>query len=212
MMNFQKKSKINLTMQTDWHNEDRQAAASIGDSTLSQLQEGSTRHIDSKHLSASPRHQLQYHQTMRCYTANEEGMQIRRSGKAADQRHDTLHSLPKQVQTQFFQNGYPQLSTIDLAKSFVAPEKHRYVATNRIANHTSPNHRSNPASFHSNPPLSAASSLVTYSEIAFTSPEAAIAATNARSQYLQHLMSSPLLGQQLESRARPLTVPDSSPR
>jgi hypothetical protein len=104
-----------------------------------------------------------------------------------------------------FHNPSRQLSTIDLIKDFVPPDGFSGASSRHTARLYSQQAVANSFKFVQ-PPTSVASSIATLPEISFSSPEAAMAASKARLEYIKHASVLPPLTH------RPFSVPESSPR
>lgn len=131
------------------------------------------------------------------------------SSSQCDIERSTLPFSPQHHESLSSHHHHAVVSKVDLAKHFVPPENHRIKSNQWPAT-------SQPASVltscFTKPPAAVASSVVNFSEINFSSPEAAAAAASARLAYISHSASLPPVIQGTKAQTRPLTVPESSPR
>lgn len=133
----------------------------------------------------------------------------RRQSSQCDIERSKLPFSPHHYEKQTLYQQHPVVPKIDLAKHFVPPENHRMASNQRPAT-SQPVSALTPCC--SKPPAAVASSVVNFSEFCFSSPEAAVAAENARLAYISHSTLLPPLTHDTKVQTRPLTVPESSPR
>ena len=131
------------------------------------------------------------------------------SSSQCDIERSKLPISPQHYEKQTLYQRHPVVSKIDLAKHFVPPENHRMASNQRPAT-SQPVSALTPCC--SKPPAAVASSVVNFSEFCFSSPEAAVAAENARLAYISHSTLLPPLIHDTKVQTRPFTVPESSPR
>ncbi len=196
--------KTTSTLRSDDDREQTYDHASMGNSILWQF----VGHDSSyKVLNHHPQNTLfrQQHDSSRQQLHSSQRHASRGLTANADAPRSNVHLVPKH-DSRNQHPVHPQLSTIDLSKDFVPPDSRPAAAAHRTAAAPSA------VLFNVKPPAALASSLVSCTEMSFMSAEAAIAATNARCEYIQKSALLPSFGRQSEHRARPLTVPESSPR
>jgi hypothetical protein len=170
----------------------------------------------------SPRHQQRRHQpSTSAASDNRRAQSVALVDSFDVWRQEQPRSLPGQQQPRAFKTM--PLATIDLTKDFVPPEQrlHLPAAIRQSASFATPLHapgdRAVPVLAYTKPSAAVASSL-SVSEISFLSPEAEAEAMHARNEYIRHSGSSSLHPNAMArvrrsaARARPLSVPESSPR
>jgi hypothetical protein len=164
----------------------------------------------------SPSHQQQGRQSATFAVAGNRNVQSIALFDAVDAgRQVQAPSFPVQQQPHAFKTQARPLATIHLTRDFATPEQrlHMPAAIRQSVIFATPQHAPYlvPMPAYTRPSAAVASSL-SVSEISFLSPEAAAEATHARNEYMRR--STPLhpLPRRSAARARPLSVPESSPR
>jgi hypothetical protein len=169
----------------------------------------------------SPRHQPRGHHPSTSAASDNRRVQSVALFDSVDVgRQELPASLPGQQQQHALKTQSRPLATIDLTKDFVPPEQrlHLPAATRQSASFATPQHVPSavPVLAYTRPSAAVASSL-SVSELSFLSPEAEAEAAHARNEYIRHstsLQPNAVTRRSVsrEIRARPLSVPESSPR
>jgi hypothetical protein len=169
----------------------------------------------------SPRHQQRVQPSTSAASDNRRAQSVALVDSFGVWRQEQPPSLPGQQQPPAFKTMPRPLATIDLTKDFVPPEQrlHLPAAIRRSASSATPLHTPGvvPVLAYTKPSAAVASSL-SVSEISFLSPEAEAEAMHARNEYIRNSGSSSLHPNAMArvrrsaARARPLFVPESSPR